>query len=93
MVAPIAPATPPANNAAVVLDAQIERYKKELSDQVNSGAANTAEGQAAIDAIVDKIHAARESLAKAAEAKASRSDALPPTTNYSMLGNRLDKFA
>lgn len=40
------------------LEAQVIRYKKELSDCVNCGSANTTEGKAAIAAAANKVSAA-----------------------------------
>ena len=102
MVASIAPSAALTTNAtsgnsAVVLDAQIERYKKELADCVNCDSASTPQGKATIAEIVEKINAARESLEKAAQAKSERPDAAatsaPAPANPTMLGHRLDEFA
>ncbi len=96
MVAPIgatsAYATVPSADPATTADAQIVSYKKELSDCVNCDSAGTAEGKANIQSILDKINAAQERIARAAEAKSSGSATDVQPAN-SMLGNRLDTFA
>ena len=51
------------------LDAQITRYKKELSDCVNCDSANTVKGKAKIQAISDKIATLTAQAEKTAKSK------------------------
>jgi len=51
------------------LDAQITRYKKELSDCVNCDSAKTAKGKAKIQAISDKIATLTAQVEKTVKSK------------------------
>lgn len=60
------------------LEAQIARYQKELSNCVNCDSANTREGKETIQAISDKISAAK---ARLEEITAEKSSDQPNTPN------------
>jgi hypothetical protein len=59
----------PTAKPAAGLDAQIARFKKELSDCVNCESAKTTKGKAKIQAISDKITALTAHAEKATEPK------------------------
>jgi hypothetical protein len=66
MVAAIGSSTLPSSSTSVSptagLEAQIIRYQKQLSDCVNCDSANTAQGKENIQAISNKISAARAKI-------------------------------
>ncbi|MFZ6645171.1 FlxA-like family protein [Undibacterium sp. TJN25] len=79
MVQAIAPDTAAATSAAssgsasAALQAQLDRYQKELSDCVNCASAKTPEGKTQIDDISSKISDLKSRIDKVGNAKASDS--------------------
>ena len=76
------------------LDAQIARYKKELSDCVNCESAKTAKGKAKIQAISDKLTALTAQTENAAKPKDTNQlttmSGTPPTNNQFSAGHKYD---
>jgi hypothetical protein len=79
--------SPPASSAAPTtgastagIEAQIVRYKKELSDCVNCASAKTPEGKAAIQAISTKISTAQARIEKITADKPASQPPTPGTT-------------
>ena len=76
------------------LDAQIARYKKELSDCVNCESAKTAKGKAKIQAISDKLTALTAQTENAAKPKDTNQlttmVGTPPTNNLFRPGHLYD---
>lgn len=87
--------SPPASSVAPTtgastagIEAQIVRYKKELSDCVNCASAKTPEGKLAIEAISTKISTAEARIEKLTTAKpASQSAASNTTTSNNTPAN------
>ena len=63
-----------------VLDAEIARCKKQLSDSVNCASAKTLEGKAHIQELSNKISAAQQQVKQIAVEKPAANDATAPTT-------------
>jgi len=61
---PASSATPTTGSSTAGIEAQIVRYKKELSDCVNCASSKTPEGKAAIQAISTKISTAQARIEK-----------------------------
>ena len=61
---PASSATSTAGTSTAGIEAQIVRYKKELSDCVNCASSKTPEGKAAIQAIANKISSAQARIEK-----------------------------
>ena len=64
-------------NPAAGLEAQLQRYQKELSDCVNCDSANTAAGKETIQAISAKISGVRARLEEIAVSKTDQSPLSP----------------
>ena len=63
-----------------VLDAEIARCKKQLSDSVNCASAKTLEGKAHIQELSNKISAAQQQVKQIAVEKPAANDATASTT-------------
>ncbi|GGC60326.1 hypothetical protein [Undibacterium terreum] len=59
--------------ASAALEAQLERYQKELSDCVNCASAKTPEGKAQIDDISSKISSLKTRIEKVGDARPGES--------------------
>ncbi|HTD06393.1 FlxA-like family protein [Undibacterium sp.] len=57
--------------ASATLQAQLERYQRELSDCVNCSSAKTSEGKAQIDEISGKISSLKSRMEKVGDTKSS----------------------
>jgi hypothetical protein len=75
--------------SAASLQAQLDRYQKQLSDCVNCASAKTPQGQAAIRDLSGKIAAVKAHIEQAASAKSST----PAPSATASLGGLLNVFA
>jgi peptidoglycan hydrolase CwlO-like protein len=80
---PVLNPTPVTGTSTGGLDAQLARYKQELSDCVNCASAKTASGKAEIAAIASKISAAEARIEKLAVAKPHSTPATQTTDTLS----------
>ena len=88
-VAPTYTATP-VRPPVTGLQAQVARYKKELSDCVNCASAKTPQGKANIEAILNKISVIQERIDNSHETQAQDAAQASPPSAHPTLGKRLD---
>ena len=100
------PYTPPHTNAGG-LQAQLDRYQKQLSDCVNCDSANTHEGKETIQALSNKISDirariqetevvssnSRSTAINSATSAASSTSSVPPATDTQRQGNAVATVA
>lgn len=77
---PASSATPTTGTSTAGIEAQIVRYKKELSDCVNCPSSKPPEGKAAIQAITNKISTAQARIEKINADKPASQPAASSTT-------------
>lgn len=79
------------------LQAQLQRYKQQLSDCVHCASAKTPQGKAAIDAITARINQVKLSIADSATDQSARpigaSQTVAAAGATTTLGSRIDVFA
>jgi hypothetical protein len=84
--------------SAVSLQAQLQRYQKQLSECVNCASAKTPQGKSDIDAISARISQIEQRIAQADHARsaplgAGPSAAIAPTIASATHGGLIDVFA
>ena len=73
------PNTTGTNQSAVALQAQLDRFQKQLSDCVNCSSAKTREGQKAIQDLSNKIGQVKTQINQFTATKQTTSNAIPTT--------------
>lgn len=81
--------------SAAGLQAQLQRFQKQLSECVNCASAKTPEGKANIQAISARISQIRERINQAEDASSGRAgpDTAPAIPVNSTVGNVINVFA
>jgi outer membrane murein-binding lipoprotein Lpp len=84
--------------SAVSLQAQLQRYQKQLSECVNCASAKTPQGKSDIQAISARISQIEQRMVQAANASSAPLDAglsaaKPATSASATLGSLIDVFA
>lgn len=82
--------------SATTLQAQLQRYEKQLSECVNCASAKTPQGKADIQAISTRISQVKERIAQTENAPSSRAAIGTPVSAASATtgtGNLIDVFA
>lgn len=88
---------PGTSGATFGLDAQLDRYRKQLADCVNCSSAKTPEGKAKIEELSNRIGEIKSRIEKVADAKQpAPPDGVVPTAlpnPLAVVGSRLDVYA